>query len=159
MKMPHPCPSSSRLVKTFFHNGKMTSFRGILGQSWNLKFHKVKLLKFQSFDFYLKFLWNWSFFHFEKIMRFKKVFRNLELEGQGRGIIMRVTHLLPLGPFYYIQANFMYFFPHVCNCTSNSKTFCSRLKSWIFRLSSVSIRMWEEFAYTLICQEFDSQCD
>ena len=49
-------------------------------------------------------------------MRFKKkVFSNLELEGQGRGIIMGVTHLLLLGPFYTIQTNFMYFFAHDCN--------------------------------------------
>ena len=47
-------------------------------------------------------------------MRFKKVFSNLELEGQGRGIIMGVTHLLLLGPFYTIQTNFTYFFAHDC---------------------------------------------
>ena len=35
-------------------------------------------------------------------MRFKKVFSNLELEGQGRGITMGVTLPLLLGPFYYI---------------------------------------------------------
>jgi hypothetical protein len=45
-------------------------------------------------------------------MRFKKVFNNLELEGQGRGIIMEVALLLFLGPFYYIQANFVSFFAH-----------------------------------------------
>ena len=33
----------------------------------------------------------------------KKVCNNLELEGRGRGIIMGVTHLLLLGPFYTIQ--------------------------------------------------------
>ena len=32
----------------------------------------------------------------------KKVFSNLEPEGQGRGIIMGMTHLHLLGPFYYI---------------------------------------------------------
>ena len=47
-------------------------------------------------------------------MRFKKVFSNLELEGQGRGIIIGVTRLLLLGPFYTIQTNFMYFFAHDC---------------------------------------------
>ena len=40
----------------------------------------------------------------------KKVFTNLEPEGQGRGIIMGVTRLFILGPFYYIQTNFLYFF-------------------------------------------------
>ena len=60
----------------------MTSFRGILGQSWTLKFHKVKLLKFQNFNFYLKLLWNWSFFHYEKIMRFKDW---PQVSGAGRG--------------------------------------------------------------------------
>ena len=65
---------------------------------------------FLSFNFDLKFLWNWSFFHYEKIMRFKKkVFSNLDLEEQGRGIIMGVTHLFLLGPFYTVQTNFMYF--------------------------------------------------
>ena len=38
-------------------------------------------------------------------MRFKKVFSNLELEEQGHGIIMRVTRLLLLGPFYTIQTS------------------------------------------------------
>ena len=32
----------------------------------------------------------------------KKVLSNLEMEGQGRGIIMGLTHPLLLGPFYYI---------------------------------------------------------
>ena len=36
-------------------------------------------------------------------MRFEKVFSNLEPEGRGRGIIMGVTGLLLLGPFYTIQ--------------------------------------------------------
>ena len=49
-------------------------------------------------------------------MRFKKVFINLELYGQGRGIIMGVTRLLLLGPFYYIQTNFLYFFAHNSKC-------------------------------------------
>ena len=55
------------------------------------------------FNFDLKYFWNWSFFHYEKIMRFKKGFSNLELEGQGRGIIMGVTRLLLQGLFYTIQ--------------------------------------------------------
>ena len=68
----------------------MTGLRGILGQGLNLKFHKVKLLKFQGFNF------------------------DLKLEGQGRGIIMGVTRLFLLGPFYSIQTNFLYFFAHDC---------------------------------------------
>ena len=46
-----------------------------------IKFHKVKLLKFKTFNFDLKFLWNWSFFHYEKIMRFKK---SPQQPGAGR---------------------------------------------------------------------------
>ena len=38
----------------------------------------------------------------KKLLDLKKVLSNLELEGQGRGIIMRVTLPLFLGPFYYI---------------------------------------------------------
>ena len=59
----------------------MASFSKILGQSWNVKFHKVKLLKFKTFNFDPKFCWNWPFFHYEKIMRFKKW---PQLPGAGR---------------------------------------------------------------------------
>ena len=38
----------------------------------NIEFHNVKLLKFETFKFNLKYFWNWSFFHFEKNIRFKK---------------------------------------------------------------------------------------
>ena len=52
----------------------MTSFTAILGLSLNsekkIKFHKVKLLKFQSFNFDIKLLWNWSFFYYEINMKF-----------------------------------------------------------------------------------------
>ena len=51
----------------------------------------------------------------KKLWDLKKVFSNLEPEGQGRGIIMGVTRLLLLGSFYTIQTNFMYFFAHDCN--------------------------------------------
>ena len=47
-----------------------------------------------------------------KGFRLKKVFSNLELERQGHGIIMGVTCILLLGPFYTIQTKFMYFFAH-----------------------------------------------
>ena len=39
----------------------------------------------------------------KKLWDLKKVFSNLDLEGQGSGIIMGVTRLLLLGPFYTIQ--------------------------------------------------------
>ena len=39
----------------------------------------------------------------KKLWDLKKVFSNLELEGQGRCIIRGVTGLLLLGPFYTIQ--------------------------------------------------------
>ena len=43
------------------------------------------------------------------------VFSNLDLKGQGRGIIIGVTRLLLLGPFYTIQIKFyMFFFAHDC---------------------------------------------
>ena len=46
-------------------------------------------------------------------MAFKqKVFSNLQPKGQGRGIIIEVKHILPLGPFYYIAG--------VCNNMKNS---------------------------------------
>ena len=52
MMMPRPCPSSSRLLKTFFkfkkivYSGKMTRGPFSIGQSWNFEFHKVKLLNY-----------------------------------------------------------------------------------------------------------------
>ena len=39
----------------------------------------------------------------KKLCDLKNVFANLELEGQGRGIIMGVTLLLLLEPFYTVQ--------------------------------------------------------
>ena len=39
----------------------------------------------------------------KKLWDLKKVFSNLEPEGQGRGIVIGVTRLLLLGPFYTIQ--------------------------------------------------------
>ena len=65
------------------------------------------------------FLWNQSFFHYEKIMRFKKVLSFLELEGQGHGIIMGVTRLLLLGLFYTIQMQF-----YVLFCTRLYLAYC-----------------------------------
>ena len=47
--------------------------------------------------------------------QYRRYASNLEAEGQGRGIIMGVTCLLLLGPFHYIQTNFLYFFAHDCN--------------------------------------------
>ena len=38
----------------------------------------------------------------KKLLDLKKVLSNLEPEGQGPGILMGVTRLLLLGPFYYI---------------------------------------------------------
>ena len=51
----------------------------------------------------------------KKLWDLKKVYSNLEPERQGRGIIMGVTRLLLLGPFYTIKTNFMYFFAHDCS--------------------------------------------
>ena len=71
-----------QVTEDFFHNRKMTSFRGFLGQSWTLKFCKVKLLKFQSFYFDLKFLWNWPFFHYEKNCK-NWIFENRQSENRA----------------------------------------------------------------------------
>ena len=38
----------------------------------------------------------------------------MEPEGQEHGIIIGVTRLLLLGPFYSIQTNFLYIFAHDC---------------------------------------------
>ena len=103
MMMPHPCPPSSRLLKPFFNSHNffiMEKWPVSVQSKFNSKIHKVKLLKFQNFNFDLKFLWNWSFFIMKKLWDLKKVFSNLELEGQQFGIIMGVTRLLLLGPFY-----------------------------------------------------------
>ena len=39
----------------------------------------------------------------KKLWDLKKVLSYLELEGQGRGIIMEVTHPLLLGSFYLVK--------------------------------------------------------
>ena len=57
----------------------------------------------------------------KKLWDLKKGFSNLELEGQGQGIIMGVTHLLLLGPFYTIH-------------TKTDKTFWRavyKVKTWL----------------------------
>ena len=48
------------------------SFRGILGQSWNSVILAILPYEIQSFNFDLNSLWNWLFFHYGKIMKFKK---------------------------------------------------------------------------------------
>ena len=55
---------------------------------------------------------------------------NLEPERQGRGIIMGVTRLLLLGPFYTIQTKFMYFFAHDCSLSESKvkPSFCFPFK-------------------------------
>ena len=42
----------------------------------SLKFQQFYLMKFdffQNFNFDIKLLWNWPFFHYEENMRFKKI--------------------------------------------------------------------------------------
>ena len=47
-------------------------------------------------------------------LNLNKGFSNLEPAGQGRGIIMGVTRLLLLGPFYTIQMQFYLLFAVYC---------------------------------------------
>ena len=87
-----------QVTEEFFkaHNGKMTSFRVILGHSWNSEISAIIPSEFQLWPIHCSDTY-WSFFHYEKIRK-----SNLQPEGQGCGIIMGVTSLLLLGPFYYI---------------------------------------------------------
>ena len=78
----------------------------------SLQFQHFYLMKFLPFNFDLKFFWNWSFFHYEKIVNLKKVLSYL------RGTIMGVIRPLLLGPFYYVP-----------NISSTSVA-----HQWIFRL-------------------------
>ena len=59
----------------------MAIFRNILGQSWTLKFHKVKLMKSKTFNFDLKYFWKCQLFHYENCLRFRK---SHQLPGAGR---------------------------------------------------------------------------
>ena len=78
----------------------MTSFRRILVQIWKVKFHKVKLLKLWPKTLLKLVIFPlWKSYEIKK----KSSVTYLEPEGQGRGIIMGVTRLLLLGPFYYIH--------------------------------------------------------
>ena len=62
----------------------MTSFSRILVQSWKVKFHKVKLLKF---------CWNWWFFHNEKLwdLHCKPLQGNYRVELEHRDIPVVIT--------------------------------------------------------------------
>ena len=52
----------------------MTNFREILGQSWNSEISAILPYEIQSFNFDLKFLWNWSFFHYDpKVLDLNKI--------------------------------------------------------------------------------------
>ena len=80
-------------------------------------------------------------FNFETIiLNLEKVFSNLEPEGQGGGIIMGVTRLLLLGPFYYIQTKF-------------SILFCTRLYVLINLLTSIGklVQSYRYFTSNLKC--------
>ena len=53
----------------------------------------------------------------------KKVLSKLDPEGQGRGIIMKVTRILLLGPFYYIALYWgLYNFETHCKCQNQHIT-------------------------------------
>ena len=69
----------------------------------------------------------------KKLWDLKNVFSNLELEGQGPGIIMGVTRLLLLGPFYSMQTNF---FAHDSNPLKNQNgtTLCQVIFLILFGL-------------------------
>ena len=58
----------------------------------------------------------------KKIWDLKNVLSNLEEEGKGRGIIMEVTGLLLLGPFYTIQIKF-----YVLFCTRLYISLCDQI--------------------------------
>ena len=66
----------------------------------------------------------------KKSCNLKELLSNLELEGQGRGIIMGVTRLLLLELFYTIQSKFMYYFAHDCRGLLN-QTLCPKKYSWL----------------------------
>ena len=87
----------------------MTSFRGILGQSWNSEISAILPNEILEFNFDLKILWNYLviFPVMKKLRDLKKVSSNLE-PGHC------TSCLLLLGPFYTIQTNLMYFFAHDC---------------------------------------------
>ena len=59
----------------------MASFSRILGQSWKSWISVILPNEILPFNFDLKFCWNWTFFHYEKIMRFKN---GPQLPGAGR---------------------------------------------------------------------------
>ena len=57
----------------------------------------------------------------KKLWDFRKVLSYLELEGQGRGIIMRVTRPLVLGPIFYV---FSYVTPNISAASVTIKFTC-----------------------------------
>ena len=61
----------------------------------------------------------------KKLWNLKNVFNNLELEGQGRGIIMG-------GLFYSIQTNFLYFFAHDCSQELGQFQGLKEINWWVF---------------------------
>ena len=108
MMMCRPCPSGSRLMKPFF-KFKIFFHRSKL----KLWISQGKIAEISEFQIWPKIpLKTVHFSIMKKLWDLNKVFSNLALVGWGRGIIMGATRLLLLGPFYYIQTNFLYFFAH-----------------------------------------------
>ena len=56
---------------------------------------------------------------------------NLEMEGQGRRIIMGVTDPLLLGPFYYIQTKFSILFCTLLYLIPVKTTDVAKLLIWV----------------------------
>ena len=101
-------------------NPKFTKFLAFCQN--NGLFSALYALQKQTLSINVRKLREFWIFNFETmILNLEKVFINLEPEGQGGGIIMGVTRLLLLGPFYYIQTKF-------------SILFCTRLYICIVKL-------------------------
>ena len=131
----------------------MTSFSSILGQSWKVKFHKVRLLKFKTLNFDLNFCWNWSFFHYEKIMRFKKS-PQLPRAGRTRAGHHHGSHM-PTSPGAILLNKMACQPKHIgrqCNTHSSLQLYSTQrklLKSiYIMRLQmQLDIFFWEKRIY------------
>ena len=62
----------------------------------------------------------------------------MEPKGQGRGIIMEVTHILPLGPFYYICCSWGVYEKHFIWSKENASAF--RI-TCLYRLWNLFLKM------------------
>jgi hypothetical protein len=117
----------------------MASFSRILGQSLKSSISAILTNEILPFNFNLKFYWNSSFFHSEKIMRFKKW---PQLPGAGR---TRVGHHhgshTPTSPEAVLLGKMFYHTKQICRQCIQVILKLNQEEKWLSNKSLISLKI------------------